>query len=242
MRFSALTPVFGLALCAWSSWAMGAKAPPACVAPAGLSPAPALSPPAREVVSGVPVAYYVLALNWTPEWCRSGGSGAAASEMECARPFGFTLHGLWPDGAHPPYPRFCRPAGALDAATVRAMFCRTPSPRLLQHEWQAHGTCAAWPDAKAYFGQTARLFDRIALPKLEGISALTAGGVRKAFIGRNPWLTPDEVYVQSQRGSGALSEVRICYDLKFRPVACPGGNGAPDHVRLTLAPSRTGAF
>ncbi|HEX5264390.1 MAG TPA: ribonuclease T, partial [Phenylobacterium sp.] len=203
--------------------------------PADLKPAPVLIPRPDEVVSGAPIAYYTLALTWTPEWCRSGGSGATAGEMECSRPRGFTLHGLWPDGAHPPYPGFCRPAGPLDAATVREMWPRTPSPVLLQHEWQKHGTCGPWPDAKAYFGQEARLYDKIVTPKIEGLRDPTAGAVRDAFIAKNPWLTSAEIFVQSQRGTEALTEVRVCYDLKFQPVACPGGNGAPDRVRLTLA-------
>ncbi|HLZ74229.1 ribonuclease T2 family protein [Phenylobacterium sp.] len=212
--------------------------------PADLKPAPALNPRPDEVVTGVPIAYYVLALSWTPEWCRSGGSGASAKEMECVRPLGFTLHGLWPDGAHPPYPSFCKPTGPLDISLVREMWRRTPSAVLLQHEWQKHGTCAAWPDARAFFAQSAKLYDRIAIPKIEAIAPgeLTAGAVRAAFVARNPWLTADEIFVQSRRSDDALSEVRVCYDLKFQPAGCPGGNGAPDRARLTLAPSRTGAF
>jgi ribonuclease T2 len=221
-----------------------AVAAPVYAPPPGLTPAPALNPRTDEVVRGVTVAGYVLALNWTPEWCRSGGSGAAAKEMECSHPFGFTLHGLWPDGARPPYPRFCRPAGGLDLATVRGMYCRTPSPILLQHEWQAHGTCAAWDSPQAYFGQASALFDRLTIPKIEQIPAadLTAGAVRAAFVAKNPGLAADGVYVQTLRGSGALSEVRICYDLKFKPAACLSGAGAPDGVHMTLAPSQTGAF
>ena len=162
--------------------------------------------------------------------------------MECDRPFGFTLHGLWPNGAAPPYPRFCHPVGGLDANTARQMFCRTPSPTLLQHEWQAHGACG-WTDAKAYFGQAARLFDAVVIPKIETIPAdrLTAGAVRAAFIARNPAFAPQDVYIQTTRAE-ELTEVRLCYDLKFKPAACPGGTGAPDRVRLRLAPSRTGAF
>jgi ribonuclease T2 len=220
-----------------------ALAAPICAPPPGLTPAPALSPRPDEVVTGVTVAYYVLSLSWTPEWCRSGGSGASAKEMECAQPHGFTLHGLWPDGAAPPYPRFCHPAGQLDLALVRRMYCRTPSAVLLQHEWQAHGTCAAWPDARAYFSQSSRLYDGLKIPPIERLKPgrLTAGDVRAAFVAANPALKPDEVFVQSSRG-GALSEVRVCYDLKFQPTACPGGNGAPNGVHLELAPSRTGAF
>ncbi|WP_372781150.1 ribonuclease T [Phenylobacterium sp.] len=219
-----------------------ALAAPACVRPAALTPAPVIVPRADEVVSGVTTAYYLLALSWTPQWCRSGGAGASAKEMECGQAFGFSLHGLWPDGAAKPYPRFCRPVGALDASTVVEMYCRTPSPKLLQHEWQAHGACG-WNDPKAYFGQASRLYDRLVMPRIEAIApdALTAGAVRAAFVARNPGLARNQVFVQTDR-SDDLTEVRICYDLKFRPAACPGGTGTPDRVRLHLAPSRTGAF
>lgn len=219
-----------------------AFAEPACSPPPGLAPAPVIAPSADEVVRGVPVAFYLLALNWTPQWCRAGGVGATAQEVECGRPFGFTLHGLWPNGAAPPYPRYCNPVGTLDAATVRKMFCRTPSAVLLQHEWQAHGACG-WTDPKAYFAQAARLYDALSVPKIEAIppGELTAGAVRAAFVARNPALGPDKIFVQTAR-DGALAEVRICYDLKYRPAACPGGNGAPDRRPITLAPSRNGAF
>lgn len=222
----------------------GAAVAHAAAPPANLRPAPALTPRSDEVVSGVPVAYYVLALTWTPEWCRSGGSGATSEEMACGEARGFSLHGLWPDGTHPPYPAFCRPAAALDISIVREMWRRTPSTVLLQHEWQKHGTCGPWADARAYFAQAARLYDRIDLPPIEAIppAGLTAGAVRAAFVAKNPWLSPEAIFVQSQRATDALTEVRVCYDLKFRPAACPDGDGAPDRARLRLAPSRSGAF
>jgi ribonuclease T2 len=227
---------------ALSSAGLPVLAAPACAVPPNLSPALVRSPRGDEVVSGVTNAVYLLALNWTPQWCLTGGSGASASEMECNQPFGFTLHGLWPNGLGKPYPRYCRPVGGLDAATVRQMFCRTPSPTLLQHEWQAHGSCG-WTDPKAYFAQAARLFDQLRMPKIEAIApgGLTAGAVRAAFVAANPSFRPQGVFVQTARDN-ALAEVRLCYDLRFRPTACPGGNGAPDGVRIHLAPSRTGAF
>ena len=227
---------------ALSAAGLHAQAAPPCTVPQVLSPVPARSPPADEVVSGVTNAVYLLALNWTPQWCLTGGSGASAGEMECRQAFGFTLHGLWPNGLGKPYPRYCRPVGGLDAATVRQMYCRTPSPTLLQHEWQAHGSCG-WTDPKAYFAQAARLFDQLKMPKIEAIAPgdLTAGAVRAAFVAANPAFNPRGVFIQTARDE-ALAEVRLCYDLQFRPTACPGGNGAPNAVRIHLAPSRTGAF
>lgn len=234
-----LTLILAAAL---SAIAPPALARPACSPPAGLTPAPVLAPDPAEVVSGVANAFYLLALNWTPQWCVTGGSGASAGQMACNRPFGFTLHGLWPNGVAKPYPRYCNAVGGIDAATVRKMFCRTPSPTLLQHEWQAHGSCG-WTDPKAYFAQAGRLYDRLVMPKIEAIAPdrLTAGAIRAAFVASNPGFSPDDVYVQTTRDE-ALAEVRLCYDLTFRPTACPGGAGAPDGVHVRLAPSRTGAF
>ena len=219
-----------------------ALAAPACAIPANLAPAPVKIPPADEVVKGVTNAVYLVALNWTPQWCVTGGSGASAKQMECSQPFGFTLHGLWPNGVAKPYPRYCNGVGGLDAATVRQMFCRTPSPTLLQHEWQAHGACG-WTDPKAYFAQAARLYDRLVMPKIEAIAPdrLTAGAIRAAFIAKNPAFAPGDIYVQTTRAE-ELAEVRLCYDLTFKPTACPGGAGAPDGVRIRLAHSRSGAF
>jgi ribonuclease T2 len=219
-----------------------ALAEPACLPPADLAPFQDRPPPADEVQRGVVIVEYLLSLNWTPEWCRTNGEGITAQKMECGHPFGFTLHGLWPDGQGKPYPRFCNPVGGIDAGTVRKMYCRTPSPELLQHEWAAHGACG-WTDARVYFGQSAKLYDRIVMPKIEAIApdALTAGAVRQAFMARNPWLSADKIYIQLDKGQ-RLTEVRLCYDLAFKPAACLSGTGAPDPVHIRLTPSATRAF
>ena len=237
MRFPSLSLAAAL-----SAAALPTLAAPACSPPAELSPAPVLTPRPDEVVSGVTTAYYLLAISWTPQWCRTIGQRGTEQKVECDRPLGFTLHGLWPNGSAPPYPRYCRPVGGLDATLVRKMYCRTPSAELLQHEWQAHGACA-WPDAAAYFAQSSKLFDKVTLPKIEAIPAgdLTAGNVRAAFIAKNPGQRRETVFVATTRGDD-LTEVRLCYDLQYRPAACPGGNGAPDRARIHIAPSRTGAF
>jgi len=227
---------------ALSAAALPVLAAPACSPPANLAPAPVLTPRSDEVVSGVTTAYYLLAISWTPQWCRTVGQKGTEQQVECGRPLGFTLHGLWPNGSAPPYPRYCRPVGGLDAGLVRRMWCRTPSTELLQHEWQAHGACG-WRDARAYFGQSAKLFDQVVLPKVEAIPAgeRTAGVIRAAFVAANPWLRPETIFVATTRADD-LTEVRLCYDLKYQPAACPGGNGAPDGLRLRIAPSRSGAF
>ena len=80
------------------------------------------------------------------------------------------------------------------------MYRRTPSAELLQHEWQAHGACG-WTSPTAYFGQAAKLYDQVAQPRLEDISPpdLTAGAIRGRFIGKNPGLRPDGIFVAASR-------------------------------------------
>jgi len=226
----------------------GACAPPlqpsgpiACSVPADLTPAPVKTPPPDEIQTGVVNAYYLLAISWAPEWCRTNGQGATAETLECGQPRGFVLHGLWPNGAAKPYPRYCKPVGGIDVATVRQNFCRTPSPGLMQHEWQAHGACGPWADAPSYFQQSAGLYDRIVFPKIETISALTAGSLRQAFVASNPWLSSDKIFVSVDKAQ-RLSEIRLCYDLKFQPVSCMGGTGTPDDIAIRLTPSANKGF
>ncbi|MDB5696353.1 MAG: ribonuclease, partial [Sphingomonas bacterium] len=90
----------------------------------------------------VPIGGYTLALTWNPQHCRAQRRDARAS-FQCGggNRFGFTLHGLWPDGTGRPWPQYCRPAALLPEAVVRANLCATPSVQLLQHEWAKHGTC-----------------------------------------------------------------------------------------------------
>jgi len=44
--------------------------------------------------------------------------------------------------------------------TVKANLCMTPSPWLLQHEWQAHGTCN-WKTPEAYFKKARQIRERL---------------------------------------------------------------------------------
>lgn len=214
-----------------------AMAAPACRVPDSVRPAPVERVPANEVQRGVKTAYYLLSLSWSPEWCRTNGKGSTSQHLQCGTPRGFILHGLWPNGSAPPYPRYCNPVGAVSPAVVKDMFCRTPSPDLIQHEWQAHGSCG-WTDPAAYFGQSSRLYDNIVMPRIEeiGRNQLTAGTLRRAFTRANRWMTRDMLFVAVDKG-GRLSEVRVCYDLRFQPAACPGGTGTPDRIALRLTQS-----
>lgn len=192
-----------------------------------------------QVVRDTPVTYHMLALTWSPEWCRAHGT-ESSQKMQCVdNRFGWVLHGLWPNGDRAPHPRFCRAATPVPVATIRRHLCQTPSPDLMQHEWAAHGVCA-WDDADSYFTQAGALWEGLSRPDpvaLAGASGkVTAGALRTAFVAANPALPREAVFVGVTPGN-RLREVRVCHDLSLKPQACPANaRGTPDAVEITVQP------
>ena len=201
----------------------------ACAVPAAVTPAPTEIPPAGEVHTDVPTAAYLLALFWSPEACRAG-IPESDKKIQCeANSFGFTVHGLWPNGPDKVHPRYCRPSPPMSVRTVKANLCMTPSPWLLQHEWQAHGTCQ-WDTPEAYFKKAREVRGRLKVPDLapDPDQTMTAGEIRDAFLKRNRGVPREGLNIRVK--DGRLTEVWVCMDLKFKWAACRGGNGAPDPV------------
>jgi ribonuclease T2 len=236
LRWTVISVALLAAACTAPLLGGGRELAPICVPPAGLTPAPAYMPPADEVVADEPTAFYMLALTWAPEDCRANADKPGYAFQCKDHSFGFVLHGLWPNGAERRHPRYCSPAPAIAAATVHQVACMTPSTTMQQHEWAAHGTCG-WETPEAYFEQAAELWGGISMPTLFGRTTMTAGAVRDAFVDANPWMKREGIYIKTVEDD-RLMDVRICYDLSYRPIACRS-IGAPDRVMLTITPMRT---
>ncbi|MBB4085096.1 ribonuclease T2 [Sphingomonas carotinifaciens] len=173
----------------------------------------------------VPIGSYTLAITWSPQYCRDHGDGGS---FQCgsANRFGFTLHGLWPDGKGATWPQYCRPTGLIPAAVVRRHICATPSAQLMQHEWAKHGTCMSGYSPARYFRQSNALYGRLRYPDMEALSRreLTAGGFAQAMARANPGLRADMMRVTATR-DGWLDELWICLDTAFRYTRCPAHQG-----------------
>jgi len=207
-----------------------------CAIPKTVTPVAPEIPPADQIHTDIPTAAHLLALFWSPEACRAG-IPESDKKIQCeANRFGFTVHGLWPNGPDKIHPRYCRPSPSLSVATVKANLCMTPSPWLLQHEWQAHGTCG-WDTPEAYFAKERAVRDSIKVPDLKPgpQGTMTAGDVRAAFLKRNRGMTADGLNVRVNKDN-RLTEVWVCMDLKFKLAACRGGNGTPDAVTIRVTP------
>lgn len=169
--------------------------------------------------------YYVLSLSWSPSYCEASAERAPnrAPDQQCgARPFAFVVHGLWPQYERG-FPSYCQvPAPRLDRGIVGSVLDLMPSPRLVFHEWDRHGTCSGLTP-HAYFETMRKARAAVKIPDdylaLGQPTMVTAADVADAFVKANPNLSRDDVAVMCDKKR--LSEVRICLTRSFAFRACP---------------------
>ena len=193
-----------------------------CRVPAVL-PRPVLERPDAGEKRDLPIGGYTLALSWSPEYCRTR-QNSNADRSQCgggAQRFGFTLHGLWPDGRGQQWPQYCRPAALLPDKVIRANLCAMPSVQLQQHEYAKHGTCMNLaPDA--YFRTATGLYGRLRYPDMNALSRQPALSVRKlaeALAAANGGMDPAAFKIITNR-RGWLEEVRLCLNTALKPQRC----------------------
>lgn len=168
--------------------------------------------------------FYVLALSWSPTHCASAKGRGRDDDMQCrsGRPYGFVLHGLWPQHERG-WPEFCPIDGprSVRGPALDAALALTPSVRLVQHQWKKHGTCSGLTP-EGYFSAAARaiagLTVPVALKSPERPLTKTADEVRAAFLDANPGLERASLVVTCRRN--VLGEVRVCLDKRLRPRRC----------------------
>jgi ribonuclease T2 len=191
----------------------------------------------------LPIGGYTLALIWAPEACQNRSDTIDAA-FACARGnrFGFTLHGLWPDGEGAIWPQYCAAAPRLPEALIRRHLCATPSAQLLQHEYAKHGTCTGLPP-ETYFARSTGLYGRLHFPDMRAIAGrrdLTARQFAAAFARVNPGLTAEMIRLNVNR-RGWLEEVWLCLDTRLRYRTCPiTQSGAPATARIRVQAPPTG--
>lgn len=169
--------------------------------------------------------FYVLALSWSPSFCasRQERPGLRRNDPQCgARPFGFVVHGLWPQFDHG-YPSYCQvPAPRLNRALVDGMLDLMPSRGLIYHEWDRHGTCSGL-SPETYFAAVRKAYATVNIPpiyrSLSQPATVAASAVAAAFVKANPGLNLADMAVGCNRKR--LTEVRVCLTKDFKFRACP---------------------
>lgn len=169
--------------------------------------------------------FYVLSLSWSPSYCEAaeGRTGGRARDRQCSgRPFAFVVHGFWPQYERG-FPSDCQvPAQRLARAIVDDMLDIMPSPRLVFHEWDRHGTCSGL-SPKAYFGLVRAAWAAVKIPpdfaQVDQPISVTPGQVASAFLKANPQLERGAINVSCD--GRRLTEVRICMTKELNFRACP---------------------
>jgi ribonuclease T2 len=169
--------------------------------------------------------FYVLALSWSPSYCEAAQAKAPdrAPDQQCGgRPFAFVVHGLWPQYERG-FPSYCQvPPPRLDHAVVGGMLDLMPSPRLIFHEWDQHGTCSGL-SAHGYFDTVRKARAVVKIPpdylELDRPITVSPGEVAEAFVKANPGLSRAAMAISCD--GKRLTEVRVCLgrDLSFHDCA-----------------------
>jgi ribonuclease T2 len=162
--------------------------------------------------------YYLLTLSWSPEHCAK----AKNDKRQCGggKQYGFVVHGLWPQ-YNKGYPDSCSTTPAVPKAVVQEMLPIMPSEKLIQHEWEKHGTCSG-VKVGDYFGLIKSTFQTIKIPDAFTNPSrqvnTSAADIRKQFLASNPNLQ----MAVACKGK-YLQEVRLCFDKEMHSTVCSSG-------------------
>ncbi|WP_018151754.1 ribonuclease T2 family protein [Leeia oryzae] len=150
---------------------------------------------------------YVLALSWSPDYCASRPDDT----QQCTKRLGFVLHGLWPQYTNG-YPESCS-TERLDNRVKDQFSVIYPSPFLIRHEWEKHGTCAGLSQA-GYFALSAQVKNAVKIPAdyIQPAQPFktSIAQLQSAFNKANPGIPQTAVAIACSGGGRFLQEVRIC--------------------------------
>jgi ribonuclease T2 len=187
--------------------------------------------------------FYVLALSWSPSFCEATAERGRESKEQCGpRPFSFVVHGLWPQ-YDKGFPEYCQvPAPRLNGGIVSSMLDLMPSPRLVFHEWDKHGTCSGL-NPRAYFDNVRKARAVVKIPdqylEVKEPLTVTPDEVEEAFVKANPGMSRAGLAVTCD--SKRMSEVRICVSREFGFRDCPDiDRRACRRDKLVMPPVRGG--
>jgi ribonuclease T2 len=177
---------------------------------------------AASLPQGSGFDFYVLALSWSPSYCAAEGADANRQQCGSGRPYGFVVHGLWPQFERG-YPEDCKVGEReVPRSTITGLLDIMPSAGLIGYEWRKHGTCSGLSQGD-YFEVLRAAREKVVIPpkfrSLSGNLQISPPEIENAFVTANPGLTREAISVACDRRY--MREVRVCLtkDLAFRP--CP---------------------
>jgi len=166
--------------------------------------------------------FYVMSLSWSPGFCATAAGQNDPLQCGPERHFAFVLHGLWPQYQQGGWPQDCS-TEAADESLVNSMLTIMPSPKLVAHEWEKHGTCSGL-SPKDYFEEAAEAFDsvKISLQYKAPQRQITVSPdqLRHDFAAANPKIGDQGLVVLCSSNGRYLHEVRTCLTLELNGRPC----------------------
>jgi ribonuclease T2 len=183
--------------------------------------------------------YYVLSLSWAPDFCASPAGEKNFRECGPGRHMGFVVHGLWPQYERGRGPERCGPTRPVSRGLADLMLHYFPTPGLIQHEWEDHGTCSGMsPDQ--YFAAVRSARDSLKIPQrfttINNETADNPGNIENYFARNNPNF-PRAAFRATCR-NGGLQEVRVCFDKGLHPRPCTFSVGECRDPQIRILPPR----
>jgi len=163
--------------------------------------------------------YYLLSLSWAPNYCAEH-PGDNSTECRSGNHKGFVLHGLWPQSNEGEPLMSCQPARPVAGDIVRHMLEYYPSPGLIQHEWEKHGTCSGL-SAQEYFAKVEQAFKAVQPPEqfknLSSDKSIAPKDVDQSFAGSNH--APADAFRISCHAQ-ELVGVEVCMSKDLKIQSC----------------------
>lgn len=167
-------------------------------------------------------AYYDLVLSWSPTYCETGGFKRRDPQCTSNRPYGFVLHGLWPQHKKG-WPQSCRLKKNpwVSREVIRSMLDIMPSKGLIIHEYKKHGTCTGLTP-EGYYKLSRKLYNKIKIPprytNLQKPLLISPKQIEDDFLIANPELKPEMISIAC--GKRRLREIRICFGRSGKLIPC----------------------
>lgn len=166
--------------------------------------------------------FYLLSLSWSPGFCATPAGQNDPGQCAPGRKFSFVLHGLWPQYEQTGWPEDCS-TEQMDPSLARKMINIMPSEKLIQHEWQKHGTCSGL-SSKDYFEEADEAFHSINIPapyrELASMLTVSPTEIRSQFAAANPKIGEQGFVVECSGNGHYLSEVHACLNKDLEGRAC----------------------
>lgn len=167
--------------------------------------------------------FFLLVYSHSPSFCaykrKSKTYQHVYFQCESENDFGWVIHGLWAEsesayisGKYKEHPANCQgDLPDLDLELIKKHLCTMPGTKLVQHQWEKHGSCD-FTYAHEYLDTVTKLYKRFKVPP----TTLLARDAMHWMKDNNTMLHDTYLHLNLHK-----NEFGICLNMDFEPISCP---------------------